>query len=114
MALFRAVMLSVHEWAVWSVWTGTESGYCRAVAWEWGCLHGLHARYDVDHLCTNGARRIKGYHDDVVVGMTNRNDNTGLQRCAWVRGTSLGVLSTGRNPIMVIGPFGYSARKRCP
>ena len=29
MALFRVVMLLVHDWAAWSVWTGTESGYCR-------------------------------------------------------------------------------------
>ena len=28
MALCRAVMLSVHDWAVCSVWTGTESAYC--------------------------------------------------------------------------------------
>ena len=27
-ALFRAVMSLVHNWAEWSVWTGTDSGYC--------------------------------------------------------------------------------------
>ena len=28
MALFRAVMSLVHHWAEWSVWTGTDAGYC--------------------------------------------------------------------------------------
>ena len=26
MALFRVVMLLLHDWAEWSFWTGTESG----------------------------------------------------------------------------------------
>ena len=38
--------------------------------------------------------------------MTDGNDNNRLQRCACMRGTSLGVLSAGRIPIMVIGWIG--------
>ena len=60
----------------------------------------------MDRLCTNMTRQIKGYKGDVVAGITVRNDNNRLQRCVYVRGTSLGVLSTGRIPIMVIGRFG--------
>ena len=36
MALFRDVMLLVHDWAALSTWTGTKTGYCRTVTWdEW-------------------------------------------------------------------------------
>ena len=72
MALFRAVMLLVHDWAEWSVWTGTEFGYCRTIAWELGYLQSLHPPCDVDRLCDQRARQIKG--SEVVV-MTARNDN---------------------------------------
>ena len=34
MALFWAVISLVHDWAEWSVWTGTDSGYCRTITWE--------------------------------------------------------------------------------
>ena len=103
MALFRAVMLLVHDWAKWSVWTGTESGYCRTITWELGYLRSLHPPCDMDRLCDQKARQIKG--SEVVV-MTDGNDNNRLQRCACVRGTSLRALSVGRIPIMVIGRIG--------
>ena len=51
MAMFRAVMSLVHNWAEWSVWTGTDSGYCRTIAWEGGCLPRLRPPCDVDRLC---------------------------------------------------------------
>ena len=38
--------------------------------------------------------------------MTDRNNDNSLQRCACVCGTSLGVLSAGRIPIIVIGRIG--------
>ena len=41
-----------------------------------------------------------------MVVMTDGNDNNRLQRCACVCGTSLGVLSAGRIPTMVIGRIG--------
>ena len=31
MALFRAMMLLVRDWAAWSLCTGTESGHCRTI-----------------------------------------------------------------------------------
>ena len=67
MALFRAVMLSVHDWAVCSVWTGTESGYCRTITWELGYLSSLHTPCDVDRGCTKMTQQIKEYKGDVVV-----------------------------------------------
>ena len=51
MALFRDVMLLVHDWAVWSTWTGIESGYCRTITWELGYLGSINPPCDVDRLC---------------------------------------------------------------
>ena len=91
-------------------------GHCRTITWELGYLQGLHPACDVDRLCDQMTRQIKG---SVVVMMTDRNDNNSLQRCACVSGTSLGVLSAGRIPNMVIGwigcgggPVGCSDRLR--
>ena len=42
-ALFRDAMLLVHDWAALSTWTGTETGYCRTITWELGCLGGITA-----------------------------------------------------------------------
>ena len=56
MALFRTVKLLVYDWAEWSVWTGTESGYCRSMTWELGYLRGLHPACDVDRLCDQMTR----------------------------------------------------------
>ena len=96
-------MLVVHDWAEWSVWTGTVSGYCRTITWELGYLGSLHPPCDVDRLCDQMARQIKV--SEVVV-MTDGNDNNRLQWCACVRGTWLGILSAGRIPIMGIGRIG--------
>ena len=40
-----------------------------------------------------------------MIVMTDRDENNSPQRCACMRGTSLGVLSVGRFPVMVIGRF---------
>ena len=48
MALFQTVMSLVHDWAEWSVWTGTVSGYCRTITWEVGYLRRFHSPCDVD------------------------------------------------------------------
>ena len=87
MALFRAAMSLLHDWAEWSVWTGTISGYCRTITWEVGYLPGLHPPCDVDRLCGYRAWHIKG---PVVVIMTGGDENNSPQRCACMRGTSLG------------------------
>ena len=93
MALFRAVMLLVHDWAEWSVWTGTIPGYCRIITWEGGYFPCLHPPCDVDWLCDYITWRIKG---PIVLIMTDGHENNSPQRCACMRGTSLGVLSVGR------------------
>ena len=98
-ALFRAVMSLVHDWAEWSVWTGTISGYCRTITWEVGYLPRLHPPCDVDRLCDYMAWQIKG---PVVLIRTDMDENNSPQRCACTRGTSLGVLSAGRILIMAI------------
>ena len=51
-------------------------------------------------LCDYMAWHIKG---PGVVIMLDRDENNSPQRCACMRRTSLGVLSTGRVPLMVIG-----------
>ena len=93
--LFRTISLLMQDWAVWPVWTGIGSRYCRTITWELGCLRSLLQPCDVDLLCAKMIRQIK-----------ERNDNNRLQRCTGVRGTSLGVLSAGGIPIRVIGRFG--------
>ena len=45
---------------------------------------------DVDIVCAKRTRQIKEDMGDVMVEMTNGNDNNRLQRCTGVRGTSLG------------------------
>ena len=106
MALFRTIIVLMQDWAVWPVWTVIGSGYCRTIAWELGWLHRLIMPCDVDLVCAKMTRQIKGDMGDVIVEMTDGNDNNRLQRCAGVRGTSLGVLSAGGIPIRVIGRFG--------
>ena len=56
----------------------------------------------MDRLCKRDEWHIKALE---VVVITDGNDNNRLQRCAGVRGTSLGVLSAGTIPIKVIGLF---------
>ena len=36
------VMLLVRDWAAWSLWTRTESGYCRTITWELGYWRSIH------------------------------------------------------------------------
>ena len=61
MALFRAVMLLVHNWAEWSVWTETKTGYCRTIAWELGYMGSINPPCDVDRLFD---QRVSGGGDD--------------------------------------------------
>ena len=74
MALFRAVMSLVHDWAEWSVWTGTVSGYCRTFTWEVGYLPRLHPPRDVDRWCDYIAWQIKG---PVLLIMADKDENNG-------------------------------------
>ena len=76
MALFRAVMSLLHDWAEWSVWTGTISGYCRTITWKVGDLPRLHPPCDVDRLCDYMAWQIKG---PVVAIMTDGDENNSPQ-----------------------------------
>ena len=87
-------MLLVHDWAAWSMWTGTETGYCRTITWELGYLGSINPPCDVDCFCGCDEWRIKGLEVDIR-----------FQRYACMRGTSVGVIPAGRIPIMVIGLF---------
>ena len=96
MTLFLEVMLLLHDWAEWAFWTGTGTS--------------ITPPCDVDRLSHQNAWQIKELK---VVVMTDGYDNISLQRCACGCGTSLGVLSAGRIPIVVIrqigcGPVGRS------
>ena len=102
MALFRAMMLLVRDWAAWSLCTGTESGYCRTITWELGYWKSINPPCDADHLCNRDEWQIKAME---VVVITDGNDYNRLQRCAGVCGTYLGVLSAGTIAIKVIGLF---------
>ena len=103
MALFRAVMSLVHHWAEWSVWTGTDAGYCRTITWEERYLPRLHPPCVVDRLCGYSTKiKVAGF-----VFMLDRDRDISPRRCACVHGTSLGVLSAGRIPLMVIGCFAH-------
>ena len=99
MALFRAMMSLVHDWAEWSVCTGTGSGYCQTITWEGGYLPRLCPPYNMNWLCDYMAWQIKG---PVMVIMLDWDENNSPQRCACKHGTSLGVLSAERIPRMVI------------
>ena len=103
MVLFRSVMLLVHDWAEWCVWTETKTGYCRTIAWELGYMGSIHPPCDVDRLSDRNAWQIKEF---TVLVMTDGDDSNRHQRCACVRGTSLGILCAGRILLMVIGWIG--------
>ena len=103
MALFRAVMSLVHHWAEWSVWTGTDAGYCRTITWKECDLPRLYPPCVVDRLC-GYSTKIKV---PVFVLMLDRDRDISPRRCACMRGLSLGVLSAGRIPLMVIGCFAF-------
>ena len=75
-------MLLVHDWAEWSVWTGTKSGYCQTIAWELGYMVSINPPCDVDRLSDQNAWRIKELK---VVVMTDGDDNNRLQWCAVLR-----------------------------
>ena len=89
MALFRTMMLVVHDWAAWSLWTGTESGYCRTITWELGYWRSINQLCDVDRLYHLNEWQIKALE---VVVITDGNDNNRFQRCTCVRGSSMGAL----------------------
>ena len=101
MSLFKAVMSLVHHWAEWSARTRTDAGYCRTITWEERYLPRSHPPCVVDRLC--------GYSTKIKVAvfvlMLDRDRDISPRRCACMRRTSLGVLSTGRIPHMVIGCF---------
>ena len=79
MALFCAMMLLVHDRAAWSLWTGTESGYCRTITWELGYWGIINPPCDVDRLCNRNEWQIKALE---VVVIPDGNDNNIFQRCA--------------------------------
>ena len=54
----------------------------------------------MDRLCDHRTWQIKG---PVVIIVLDRDEDNSLQWCACMRRTSLGVLSTGRILLMVIG-----------
>ena len=101
MALFRVVMSLDHHWVEWSVWTGTDAGYCRTITWEERYVPRLHPPCVVDRLCGHSTK-IKV---PVFVCMLDRNRDISPRRCACMCGTSLRVLSAERIPLMVIGCF---------
>ena len=56
MVLFRDMVLLVHVWTSWPVWTGMIPGNCRTITWELGSLRRLIMPCDVD--CYSGDDRL--------------------------------------------------------
>ena len=73
--------------------------------WEVAWICSLITPCDVSCLCDVMNRRIKGIHGDVVVVMTDRVEDKGLQQCADTCEDLMGVFSAGRIPTLVIGRF---------
>ena len=92
----------VHDWAALSMWTGTETGYCRTITWELGCLGSINPPCDVDRFCGRDEWQIKELEMVVTPG---GGDDIRFQQCANVRGTSVCVISAGMLPILAIGLF---------
>ena len=59
-ALFRGVMLLVHDWVVCSTQTGSGIGYCRTNTWEVGCLETIYPSSHVICLSRRDEWQIKG------------------------------------------------------
>ena len=76
-ALFRDVMLLIHDWAALSTWIGPGIGYGRTYTWEVGYLGSIYPPWDVDVIR--------------------------FLRCACERVTSVGVVFPGMLLILVIG-----------
>ena len=90
MALFCDAMLWVQDWAALSTSTGTDTGYCRTITWELGCLGSINPPCDVDHFFGRDDWQIK---ELVVVVTPGGGYDIRFQRCACVHGTSVGVNS---------------------
>ena len=99
------IRLLIQDWVVRPVWTGMILGDCRTMPWEVAWICGLIMPCDVSCLCAVMNRRIKGIHGDVVVVMTDRVEDNGLQWCADACEDLMGVFSAGRIPTLVIGRF---------
>ena len=91
----------------WTDWCGSAfetafgAGYCRTITWEERYLPCLHPPCVVERLCSY----ITKIKVPVFVPILDRNRDISPRRCACMCGTSLGVLSSGRIPLMVIGCF---------
>ena len=101
MALFRDAMLLVHDWAALSMWTGTETGYCRTITWELGYLGCINPPCGLDEW------QIKELE---VVVMPGGGDDIRFQWCVCVHRTLVCVISAGMLPILVILVIGLTVR----
>ena len=101
-ALFRDVMLLIHDWAALSTWIGPGIGYGRTYTWEVGYLGSIYPPCDVDRFLGRDEWQIKGLEGMMTAG---GDDIIRFLRCAWERVTSVGVVSPGMLPILVIGPL---------
>ena len=104
---FRDMVLLVHVWTSWAVWTGMMPGNCRTITWELGLLRRLITPCNLDCFCAKMNQQFKGVQGDVIVGMTNRVKNNRLKWCAGGCHCSLVHCPVDRIPIRVIGWFDY-------
>ena len=99
-ALVRHVILLLHDWAALSPWTGTGIGYCQTNTWEVGYLGSIYPPCDVDRFFGRDEWQIKGLEAVVTTG---GDDVMRFLLCACEHETSVGVVSPGMFPILVIG-----------
>ena len=90
-------MYLAHYWAVRIVWTGSDEGNGRYIAWREQYLPGVYPSCVVDRL-HEVMMEIKVFH---CVSMIHVDENNSGRRCVRVRGISLGMFSTGRISLML-------------
>ena len=83
-ALFRDAMLLFHDWAALSMWTGNETGYCRTITLELGCLGSINPPCDVDRFFGCDEWKIKELEAVVTVGVMTF-DSCDVLVCAELR-----------------------------
>ena len=90
----------IHDWAALSTLIGTEIRDWRSIIWELGCLGSIHPTYYATHFFCRNVWQIKDLEAVVTPGGA---DDIPFLLSACEHGTSVGVITLGMLPILVIG-----------
>ena len=98
-ALFRTVMSLPRDWVEVLVWTGHDKGYGRSSGWELRDMPQLYPPCVV--------YRVADYLTEIKVPgwsfVLSGDMNNSARRCVCIHGTPMGVFSTGRISLTLIG-----------